>query len=377
LPTILAWILVLSLLLMGPAVRQEPLFDLDLLTSALDIPVALVGDPINANRLLVLERPGRLVLVEDGEVRTQPLLDLTDDVESAALEQGLLGIALHPAFQENGRLFLYLTDRQSRMVLLEYRMAPDQLVVDPDSRREILVIPDPDPLHNGGQLAFGPDGFLYIGIGDGGQLEGGWRDGRDRNSLLGKILRIDVNAQPAPGLAYTIPPDNPYVGVPSARPEVWAIGLRNPWRFAIDVPTGEMWIGDVGQHTWEEIDVVQLDDSAGANFGWSGMEGNDCYQAVTCDRSGVVAPIAVYSHREGNCAVIGGLVYRGLDPRLAGQYLVGDYCSGRIWTIGPHGRQMILQVDTDVHLTSFGAGADGSVYVTTQEGKLLQIHPLG
>ncbi len=370
--TILGWVVLLALII-GPAGRVEPLLALQLVTGGLDTPVALVGDPGDKQRLFVVERPGRLMLVEDGAIRTEPLLDLTEMIESAAPEQGLLGIALDPAFPDNGRLFLYLTDRQSRMVLLEYQMGPDRSVVDPDSRREVLAIPDPNPFHNGGQLAFGPDGYLYIGVGDGGLLPNGWRDGRDPGSLLGKILRIDVNAPPDPGLAYAIPADNPYVGVAGARAEVWSIGLRNPWRFAFDAPSGELWIADVGQLKWEEVNALPWRDAAGANFGWNGMEGNDCFQATTCDRSGVVAPIAVYSHRDGNCAVIGGSVYRGPATRLTGQYLLGDYCSGRIWTIGPSDRQMVLQLDTDLLITSFGAVADGTAYLTGQGGQLMRI----
>jgi glucose/arabinose dehydrogenase len=372
---VLGWVILLSFLI-GPAMRGEPLFDLQLMTDALDIPVALAGDPSDPGRLFVVERPGRLMLVDDGVVRADPMLDLTAVVESDALEQGLLGIVLDPTFPESGRLFLYLTDRRSRMVLLEYHMDPERLVVDPDSGREILAIPDPDPFHNGGQLAFGPDAYLYIGIGDGGLLPNGWRDGRDPGSLLGKILRIDVNAPPDPGLAYAIPADNPYLGVAGARGEVWAIGLRNPWRFAFDSPSGDLWIGDVGQLKWEEVDALPWADAAGANFGWNALEGNVCFEAAECDRTGLVAPLAVYSHHGGNCAVIGGFVYRGPGGRLNGQYLMGDYCSGRIWTIGPGETEMVLQAETGLLLTSFGVGADGTGYVTAQGGQLLRIHPI-
>lgn len=373
--TILGWVVFLSFLV-GPALRQEPLLDLQPITGGLDIPVALAGDPSDPSRLFVVERPGRLMLVEDGVVRAEPMLDLTDVVESKALEQGLLGIVLDPAFPQNGRLFLWLTDRLSRMVLLEYHMAAERSVVDPDSRHEILAIPDPDPFHNGGQLAFGPDGYLYIGVGDGGLLPNGWRDGRDPGSLLGKILRIDVSSPPDPGLAYAIPTDNPYVGVAGARPEVWVIGLRNPWRFAFDPPSGELWIADVGQRKWEEVDALPWADAAGANFGWKALEGNVCFEATTCDRSGLVAPRAVYSHFGGNCAVIGGFVYRGPGGRLNGQYLMGDYCSGRIWTIAPGKSEMVLQSETGLLLTSFGVGADGTAYVTAEGGQLLRINPI-
>jgi glucose/arabinose dehydrogenase len=372
---ILAWIILIPILLVGPGMRVEPLLSLELVTDALNDPVAMVGDPTDPARLLVLERAGRLVVVDHGTVQIEPLLDLTSEVESGALEQGLLGIALHPAFASNGRLFLYETDRNARMVLLEFAMSPDLPTVDAASRREILAIPDPDPFHNGGQLLFGPDQRLYVGIGDGGLLENGWRDGRDPASLLGKILRLDVDSAPGPGLGYAIPGDNPFLGVAGARGELWAIGLRNPWRFSFDSESGNLWVADVGQLKWEEVDRVPWADAAGANFGWNLTEGNVCFEATSCDRSGLVAPLAVYPHQDGNCAVIGGPVYRGPGARLNGQYLVGDYCSGRIWTIGPGEREMILQQDTDLVITTFGTGADGSAYVASQDGRLMKIVP--
>jgi glucose/arabinose dehydrogenase len=372
---IVTWIVMLPLLLVGPATRSEPLLSLELVTDELDDPVAMVADPSDPSRLLVVERPGRLVLVEDGAVRADPVLDLTDEVEADALEQGLLGIALHPDFPHDRRLFLYETDRAGRMVLLEFAISADLSSVDVVSRREIIAIPDPDPFHNGGQLVFGPDGRLYLGIGDGGLLKDGWRDGRDPGSLLGKILRLDVNGTPDPGLGYAIPIDNPYIGVAGARGEVWAIGLRNPWRFSIDRDTGDLWVADVGQLKWEEVNRIPWITAAGANFGWNLMEGSVCFEATSCDRSGIVAPIAVYPHRDGNCAVIGGPVYRGPGGRLNGQYLMGDYCSGRIWTIAPGRQEMVLQTDTQLIITTFGTGADGAAYVASQDGQLLRVIP--
>lgn len=374
-----AWLILLAGLALTSDLRAGPLLDLELVTADLDDPVAMVGDPDDASRLFVVEREGRVVVVDGGQLRDEPLLDVRDAVGAEGLEQGLLGIALHPDFSRNGRLFLWLTDRASRMVLVELRMLADGSSADPTSAREILAIPDPDPYHNGGQLLFGPDGRLYVGVGDGGLLEAGFRDGRDPASLLGKILRIDVDTPHDDGLGYAIPSDNPYRGVAGARPEVWAIGLRNPWRFSYDAPTGTLWVADVGQRKWEEVNAIPWSDAAGANFGWKLMEGAVCFGAATCDRSGVVLPIAVYSHRAGNCAVIGGPVYHGPGGRLDGQYLVGDYCSGRIWTIAPGRAELVLQADTDLEITSFGVGADGSVYVTGQDGELMRIvaRPLG
>jgi len=361
--------------LVGPGTRDVPLLSLELVTQPLDDPVAMVGDPGDPSRLLVVERSGRLRVVDHGAIRPEPLLDLTGEVESGGVEQGLLGIALDPAFADNGRLFLYETDHNSRMVLLEFRISPDLSSADAASRREIIAIPDPDPFHNGGQLLFGPDRRLYVGVGDGGLLNGGWRDGRDPGSLLGKILRLDVDSDPDAGLGYAIPADNPFVGVAGARGEVWAVGLRNPWRFALDPEAGNLWVADVGQVKWEEVNRIPWTDAAGANFGWNLTEGPACFQATSCDRSGLVAPIAVYEHRRGNCAVIGGPVYEGPVEALAGHYLMGDYCSGRIWTIARGEEAMILQEDTDLLITTFGTGADGSAYVASQDGRLMKIVP--
>jgi glucose/arabinose dehydrogenase len=292
-----------------------------------------------------------------------PLLDLRDLVMADGLEQGLLGIALHPGFQENGRVFLYYTSVAGEMVLAEYAFGAPQ-------GRILLSISDPNPFHNGGQLAFGPDGYLYVGVGDGGLIPNGWRDGRDPASLLGKILRIDVDSRR--GMEYGVPADNPFVGVAGARPELWAIGLRNPWRFAFDLPSQTLWIADVGQLKWEELNVVTIG-SGGLNFGWNMYEGRQCFERESCDPAGVTMPLLVYPHSQANCAIVGGLVYRGSEGRLDGQYLLGDYCSGRIWTVGPGEQALALQVDTDLLITSFGAGADGNAYVLAQGGQLLRV----
>jgi glucose/arabinose dehydrogenase len=332
----------------------------------------MAGDPVDADRLFVVERLGLLVMLEGGQPQGQPVLDLTDLVTSEALEQGLLGIALHPDFETNGRAFLYYTSRDGTMVLAEYRLDPATGQATADEPRILLSIPDPNPFHNGGQLAFGPDGYLYIGIGDGGLLEGGWRDGRDPASLLGKILRIDVDSQPPSSAAYVIPPDNPYVGQADAMPEIWARGLRNPWRFSFDEPTATLWIADVGQLKWEELDVVPSD-AAGLNFGWNLYEGLQCFERPECDPTGVTMPLIVYPHAEGDCAVVGGFVYHGPVGRLQGQYLAGDYCSGRIWTVASGEDSLELQLDTDLLITSFGEAADGSAYVLAQGGQLLEV----
>jgi len=351
------------------------LLRLALVTGELTEPVGVAADPGDPDRLYVLERAGLVRLIDDSTLAMAPVADLREDVTAEWLEQGLLGIVLHPQFEQNRRAFLYWTDRSEHLVLAEFLASSDGTEFAVDTRRHILVIDDPHPMHNGGQLLFGPDGFLYVGVGDGGLLPGGWRDGRDPASLLGKILRLDLDHQSA-GLPYAIPPGNPFVGVDGARPEVWAVGLRNPWRFSVDPVTDELWIADVGQLKWEEIDRLPRTKAAGANFGWNLYEGHQCFERPTCDPIGVTQPSFVYSHAGGNCAVVGGVVYRRPDSRLYGQYLVGDYCSGRIWTITadtPDESRMELQLDTDLLITSFGASADGSVFLTAQSGELYRV----
>jgi len=364
-------IVLLAVLLFAASGRSEPLLQLALITADLDEPVGVVSDPGDPNRLYLLERPGRVRLV-DGGLAPDPVLDIRSDVVADGLEQGLLGIVLHPMFEQNRRVFLYWTDRSAHMVLAEFQASPDGTRIAGESRRDILVIDDPNPYHNGGQLLFGPDGYLYVGIGDGGLLPDGWRDGRDPASLLGKILRLDVDHE-SPGLAYAVPPDNPFIDVAGARPEVWSVGLRNPWRFSIDPHTDSLRIADVGQLKWEEVDRLARTEAAGANFGWNLYEGRQCFERPSCDPSGATFPLLVYSHDYGNCAVVGGFVYHGPVGRLDGQYLLGDYCSGRIWTVAADERRMVLQLDTALLITSFGEAADGSGYLTAQGGELYQV----
>jgi glucose/arabinose dehydrogenase len=373
-PVLVALCVVVAVSLIGPGRPVRPLIALEpVVTEGLDQPVGLAGDPSDSDALYVLEREGRIRFVFHGEVMPDPVLDLTDDVLSDGAEQGLLGIALHPGFADNRRAFIWYTDVRERHVLEEVRLSEDGRAAIDGSRRDVLTIPDPAPDHNGGQLAFGPDGMLYVGVGDGGLMDDGWRDGRDPASLLGKILRLDVDAEAGPGgPAYVVPPDNPFLDDPEARPEVWALGLRNPWRFAFDEESENLWIGDVGQLKWEEVSVIPWREG-GANFGWNMYEGRQCFERPSCDPAGITMPLVTYAHTFGNCAVVGGPVYRGPEGRLNGQYLLGDYCSGRIWTIGPGDEELTQQLDTDLAITSFGEGSDGNVYVTAQGGQLLRV----
>ena len=307
-------------------------------TGGLDAPVGITGAGDGSGRIFVNQRAGAVRLVSaDGRLRAEPFVDLTSRILSGG-ERGLLGLTFHPQFASNRRLFVdYTRAGDGATVVSELTASSDGQRADPASERILLVVPQPYANHNGGQLAFGPDGDLYIGLGDGGGGGDPQGNGQNPNALLGKILRVDVDSPPAEGLAYAIPPDNPYASGGSnpgaGRPEVWAMGLRNPWRFSFDAATHDLYIGDVGQGAWEEIDREPADSGGGENYGWNVLEGDHCYQSSGCDQSGLTPPIAEYSHQLG-CAVAGGYVYRGSQqPALAGVYVFGDYCSGLLFSL--------------------------------------------
>jgi glucose/arabinose dehydrogenase len=328
-----------------------------------------------SDRLFVVEQTGAIRIVEDGQVRAEPFLDLGDEIVAGG-EQGLLGLAFHPRYARNGRLFVNYTDLRGDTVVAEYRRAPGgALGADPASARMLLAIDQPFVNHNGGALAFGPGGYLYIATGDGGSAGDPLGNGQALDTLLGKLLRIDVDSE-ANG-AYGIPPDNPFAGRDDARAEVWAYGLRNPWRFSFDAGTRAVWIGDVGQSDAEEINRTPWAEG-GLNYGWNLMEGTACYQpSEGCERTGLEEPIATYSHAEG-CSVTGGHVYRGSRyPSLRGVYLFADYCSGTIWGLDA-GRsspqEPVELLHTERALSSFGQDQSGELYVTDlASGELLRL----
>jgi glucose/arabinose dehydrogenase len=311
----------------------------------------------------------------DEQVRAQPFLDLGDEIVAGG-EQGLLGLAFHPGYARNGRLFVNYTDLRGDTVVAEYRRAPGgALGADPASARMLLAIDQPFANHNGGALAFGPGGYLYIATGDGGSIGDPLGNGQALDTLLGKLLRIDVDSET--NGAYGIPPDNPFAGRDDARAEVWAYGLRNPWRFSFDAGTRAVWIGDVGQSDAEEINRTPWAEG-GLNYGWNLMEGTACYQPTEgCERTGLEEPIATYSHAEG-CSVTGGHVYRGSrHPSLRGVYLFADYCSGTIWGLDAglsSPQEPVELLHTDRALSSFGQDQGGELYVTDlASGELLRI----
>jgi len=296
-------------------------------------------------------------------------LDITGRVNRAGNEEGLLGLAFDPAYQENGYFYVCYTAADPRRSVLS-RFSLDQEdtdVADPQSEVIVMEVAQPFSNHDGGQLAFGPDGYLYIGLGDGGSAGDPQGNGQNLGTLLGKILRIDVSGLSGPG-DYEIPADNPFVDTAGARAEIWAFGLRNPWRFSFDSEAGLLWAGDAGQGSWEEIDII----AKGANYGWNIMEGSHCYSpSAGCSQSGLTLPVFEYDHSQG-CVVIGGHVYRGDQiASLQGHYIYGDYCSGRIWALAYDGSvvtENILLVDSELNITSFGEDLAGNLYILDREG---------
>ena len=303
-------------------------------------------------------------------------LDITDRVNEGGNEEGLLGLAFAPDYRESGYFYVYYSAGDPRRSVLSRFMASpnDPSRADDTSELIILEVPQPASNHNGGQLSFGPDGYLYIGLGDGGRGGDPFGNGQNTATLLGSILRIDVSGASGEE-GYRIPPDNPFVGVAGAGQEIWAYGLRNPWRFSFDSETGQLWVGDVGQNDWEEVDLVEK----GQNYGWNIMEGAHCFRPRTgCDGTGLRLPVAEYRTAEG-CSIIGGYVSRsGVLPSLIGAYVYGDFCSGKIWGLRHDGQsvtELVLLVDSDLNITSFGLDLAGELYILSRDSGIYRLVP--
>ena len=345
------------------------------IATGLNSPVDLQTPDDNSGRLFVVEQSGTIRVIANNTLLSTPFLNIASKVTFSG-EMGLLGIAFHPAFSQNQRFYLnyvHSSGGVTQSFIAEYRVsASDPNQADPASERILLTIDQPFDNHKGGQLVFGPDGFLYIGLGDGGSGGDPLGNGQSLDTLLGKMLRIDVD-HTSSGKEYAIPADNPFVGGPHM-PEIWAYGLRNPWRFSFERSTGRLFCADVGQNNYEEIDLLQK----GGNFGWNVMEGMHCYNASNCDMTGLVLPIAEYSHSEG-VAVIGGYVYTGSAiSGLTGSYLLGDYGSGTIWNLkeSPPGTWTRTELlSTGRNLSSFGQDAAGEIYVLDLAGNVLKLVP--
>jgi hypothetical protein len=321
------------------------------------------------SRLFITEQPG-LILVHDGtRVLGTPFLDVRGLV-SCCGERGLLGLAFHPQYGTNGFCYVYYTRPDGDIVIARYHVSANQNVADPSSATILLIIEHSEfGNHNGGQLQFGPDGYLYIGVGDGGSGGDPHNHAQDLSQYLGKILRLDVNA-PAP----YIPSSNPFINRGGVRPEIWAFGLRNPWRFTFDRETGDLFIADVGQNLFEEVDFQPRTSIGGENYGWRRMEATHCFNPTSgCNDFSFTAPILEYSHADGSCSVTGGYRYRGVRmPSLRGAYFYGDYCTGKIWVARQTGTfwSSQLLIDTDMSISSFGEDLNGELYVVDLRGSV-------
>jgi glucose/arabinose dehydrogenase len=339
-------------------------------------PLAFAAPRDSSGRLFVAAKDGRAWVLRDGIVGPEPLLDIRSLVSTGS-EQGLLGIAVPATFPDDPRVFVDYTDTHGDTVVASYRLAgaaADRL--DPASAAWVLTVDQPYPNHNGGALAFGPDGMLYISLGDGGSGGDPLGNGQRTDTLLGKILRLDVRPEATANGPYTVPPGNPFVGVVGARPEIWQYGLRNPWRFSFDRATGDLWIGDVGQDHWEEVDVARAG-VGGLNFGWNAMEGRHCYSPLTdCRTSGITLPVVEYGHDAG-CTVIGGAVYRGTaQPLLRGGYVYADYCSGTMWAVPASTDGTVAPVkvgNAGAGIAAFGEDAGGELYAANLDGTISKL----
>jgi glucose/arabinose dehydrogenase len=370
-----------------------PQIQLQPLAGGFQRPVYITHAGDGSGRLFVVEQDGRIrILHTDGSITPTPFLDITSRVRSPAdgggNEQGLLGLAFPPGYAQKGHFYVYYTNQDGNNLVVRFGLTGNPDVADPASEEQILLLEHPGASnHNGGQIAFGADGYLYIGTGDGGG--GGDPNGNAQNpaSLLGKILRIDVEYSTptaaystylpclnksegqVQNTAYRIPADNPFVGQTGYREEIWALGVRNPWRFSFDRQTHDLYIGDVGQNTYEEIDFQPASSSGGENYGWNVMEGNHCYNAATCDSTGMTPPVTEYDHSLG-CSVTGGVAYRGTAyPAMQGIYFYADYCSGRIWGLQNNsGWQSLMLLDSSLSASSFGEGESGELYLADLSG---------
>ncbi|MDQ6720084.1 MAG: PQQ-dependent sugar dehydrogenase [Candidatus Dormibacteraeota bacterium] len=359
-------------------------FKLTRVVGGLQSPVFVTYAPDGSGRLFVVEQAGRILILKDGRLLTTPFLDVRARV-SAGGERGLLSVAFHPDFAVNGVFIVDYTRASSRAadvgdtIIARYRVTPPSGdVADAASVETLMTIHQPQSNHNGGLVRFGPDGMLYVGMGDGGSAgdvgagHAPQGNGQSLTTLLGKMLRIQVGATGS----YTVPADNPNLGG-GARREIWSYGLRNPWRFSFDRATGDLYIADVGQSAWEEIDFQQAPGKGGVNYGWPVWEGAHIYRGGV-RMSGDTKPVASYSHVGGLCSITGGYVYRGSRiPALNGFYVLGDYCTGKIWSLVRLGGKWYLSplVDTAFHISSFGEDEAGELYVVDLNGAVYRFDP--
>ncbi|NER13693.1 glucose sorbosone dehydrogenase [Leptobacterium flavescens] len=338
-------------------------------------PVDLQSPNDNTDRIFVVEQRGviRVFNNEADTTTSSVFLDIQSIVNDSDNEMGLLAMAFHPDYANNGYFYVNYTGAAGASFVSRFQVsATNANAADDSSELVLLTIPQPFTNHNGGQLAFGPDGFLYIASGDGGSGGDPQGNAQNRANLLGAILRIDVD-QVSQGLNYAIPADNPFVNDNTARGEIFAYGLRNPWRMSFDTQTGTLWVGDVGQGNFEEIDIIE----SGNNYGWNILEGNDCFQANTCNQNGLTAPVFVYNHSNGDLSVTGGYVYRGSSlPSLQGQYIYADFVSGRIWGLTLNQDNSVVNdliIDTGFNISSFGTDNNNELFICGFDGNIYKL----
>jgi len=365
-------LITVAALVLSSSLSAQPQLVLQPIATGLNLPLGVVsaGD----SRLFLVQQRGRIVIYDGTRVLPAPFLDVSSLV-SCCDERGLLGLAFDPQYASNRFFFIYYTDPSGTIRIARYSTsATDPDRADAASGTIVLTITHTQfPNHNGGQLQFGPDGYLYLGPGDGGGAGDPNNNAQNRGVLLGKLLRIDVSSLP-----YRIPPSNPFVSTAGARPEIWAYGLRNPWRFSFDRTLGDLFIADVGQNAWEELDLQPATSIGGENYGWRRMEGTHCFNPTTsCQDSSFVMPILEYSHANNACSITGGYRYRGARyPNMHGIYFYGDYCTGTIWgatqqSNGSWTTQVLLS--TRLAISSFGQDANGELYVADLNGTVYQL----
>ncbi len=362
----------------GPAAVLPPATEsvgLREVASGLGSPLYLTAPPGDP-RLFIVEQAGRIRIVKNGLLLPTPFLDISDAIASGG-ERGLLGLAFDPHYAMTGRFYVDYTDPNGDTHVARFVVGRNPDVADRASEQVLLTVDQPYANHNGGEVTFGPDGYLYVGMGDGGSGGDPQGHGQNANDLLGSLLRLDVS-----GAAYTIPPTNPFVGRSGARGELWNIGMRNPWRFSFDRSTGDLYIADVGQNVREEVNVSTAASGGGRglNYGWNRMEGTACYDASTCDQQGLTLPVTDYTHADG-CSITGGYVYRGAAmPALRGFYFYSDYCNGWVRSFRYAGGAATAAREWPMlkaggQVTSFGEDASGELYIVLGDGRVFEIVP--
>lgn len=345
----------------------------EVVATGLEAPTYLASPPGDPRRFIV-ERVGRIRILDgSGTLLPTPFLDLADRVGSGG-ERGLLSVAFHPQYAVNGHFFVNFTDRSGDTRVERFTISANPDRADPATAKPVLFVQQPFSNHNGGQLAFGPDGYLFVFMGDGGSGGDPQGNGQDLGTLLGAILRLDVDVSGP----YAIPPDNPFLADPAAREEIWAIGVRNPWRASFDPPSEMLYVADVGQNEIEEVNAVPASEAA-LNYGWNVLEGSACFRETGCDRSGLVLPVLEYDHDEG-CSVTGGYVYRGSAiPEVVGHYFYSDFCSGFLRSFRLVDGEAVEPREWDVgdlgQVTSFGVDATGELYILSIDGTLRRLVP--